>query len=60
MKYDKLHDAFTSNTHLTERSDVTHPKPIMKPPNALHNEPMNVTPPFVPGGTVFPVVIKMG
>ena len=33
---------------------------MTKPPNALNPVPNRVTPPFVPGGTFFPVVIKIG
>jgi hypothetical protein len=38
----------------------THPKPMMKPPSALHPVPIRVTPPLVPGGTFLPFVTRIG
>lgn len=34
--------------------------PMDKPPNKLASVPPTETPPFVPGGTVFSVVIRIG
>ena len=39
---------------------TTHPIPIIHPPNALNAVPNAVTPPFVPGGTVLPEMIRNG
>jgi hypothetical protein len=36
------------------------PIPIVAPPAMAANKPRILTPPLVPGGTVFPVVIKKG
>ena len=39
---------------------MTHPIPIIQPPNTLNKVPNTVTPPLVPRGTLAPEVIRMG
>lgn len=42
------------------KAAATHATPMISPPSALHPVPIDVTPPFVPCGTLLPDVIKTG